>query len=234
MRRLLSVTRFFLVVLPMPLLMLGAFVVVTIVASGLILMDPSRAAGALTPILLLQLFASASGFEVPARRGHFDLLLTHGVPRLLIVVGHWVASVLPGLISWLAVATVCRLVAPAEAVSLFSAGTITAVAAVSTIPWAATARLPRFSGAIGWLLILVTASLLIPLPGIDITSPDSGWNAWFVAAVAVLVYPPLLVGQALTGRNGLLVLLVLILSGTAVFVAVWSISRRDIPLEAAQ
>jgi len=234
MRQLLYVARFFIVVPPMPLLMVAAFAVMTIIASGVILLDSSRAAGALTPILLLQLFASASGFDVPARRGHFDLLLTHGIPRRLIVLGHWVASVVPGLISWLVVAAVCQLAAGGEAVSLFSVGTITALAEVSTIPWAATVRLPRFSGAIGWLLILVTASLVIPLPAMQVTSPDGGWGAWFVAMIAVLIYPPLLVGQALTGRNALLVLLALIGSGAAVFVALWSTGRRDIPLEAAQ
>ncbi len=234
MRRLLYVCRFFIVVPPMPVLMIGAFVVTTIAASGLLLVDPSRATGALTPILLLQLFASASGFDVPARRGHYDLLLTHNVPRWLVASGHWVASVIPGVLSWLVVATVCDLATDAATVSLFSAGTITALVQVSTIPWAVTTRLPRFSGAIGWLLILATASLLVPLPAVEITSPDGGWGRWFEAALAVLVYPPLLVGRALSGQDGLVLLLALTVSAATVSVAVWSIGRRDIPLEAAQ
>src|SRR5688572_29085208 len=120
MSRLVYLAHFFLVVPPMPLLMLGAFAVVTVAAVVVILIDPTRAAGALTPILLLQLFACASGFDVPARRGHFDLLLTHGVPRRLIVVGHWGASALPGVLSWLVVAMVAEVWAGGDGVSLFS------------------------------------------------------------------------------------------------------------------
>lgn len=91
--------RFFAVVPPMPMLMIGAFGVVTAAIAVVIIFDPSRAPGALTPILLLQLFACSSGFDVPARRGHYDLLLTHAGSRRLVVLGHWVASACPGVVS---------------------------------------------------------------------------------------------------------------------------------------
>jgi hypothetical protein len=81
----------------MPLLMLGALGVATVISMAVISIEPGRAASALTPILLLQLFACSSGFDVPARRGHYDLLLTHGETRHRIVVGHWLASAFPGL-----------------------------------------------------------------------------------------------------------------------------------------
>src|SRR5688572_22739335 len=138
MTRLLYLCRFFVVVPPMPLLMLGAFAVATLAAVAVILVDQSGAAGALTPLLLLQLFGAASGFDVPARRGHYDLLLTHGVARRWIIVGHWLASIAPGLIGWVVVAVVLQAVRGHDDVSLFSAGTLVAVALVSTIPWATT------------------------------------------------------------------------------------------------
>ena len=57
-------------------------------------------------MLLLQLFGNSSGFDVPARRGHYDLLLTHGEARRRIIIGHWAASALPGVASWLVLGVV--------------------------------------------------------------------------------------------------------------------------------
>ena len=235
MTRLIYLCRFFMVVPPMPLLMLGAFVIATVAAVAVVLVDHSRAGGALTPILLLQLFGAASGFDVPARRGHYDLLLTHGVGRRWIVVGHWLASIAPGLIGWVVIAVVLHAVRGPHGVSLFSAGTMVAVALVSTIPWATTVRLPRFSGAIGWLLILATASLLLPsVWRVEMPGPAGTWQSWMRAAFAVLVYPPTIVGRGLTVRDGVVVMPVLVIAALSVAVAVWSVNRRDIPLEAAQ
>lgn len=235
MTRLVYLCRFFVVVPPMPLLMLGAFAVATAAAVTVILVDRSRADGALTPILLLQLFGAASRFDVPARRGHYDLLLTHGVGRRWIVVGHWLASITPGLIGWAAVAVVLQAVREPDDVSLFSAGTLVAVALVSTIPWATTARLPRFSGAIGWLLILATASLLLPsVWRVEMPGPAGTWQSRVIAAFTVLVYPPAIVGRGLAVRDGVVVMPVLVIAALSMAVAVWSVNRRDIPLEAAQ
>lgn len=235
MTRLMYLCRFFMVVPPMPLLMLGAFVVATAAAVAVILVDHARAGGVLTPILLLQLFGAASGFDVPARRGHYDLLLTHGVGRRWIIVGHWLASIAPGLMGWGVVAVVLEIVRGPDDVSLFSAGTLVAVALVSTIPWATTVRLPRFSGAIGWLLILATASLLLPsVWRVEMPGPARTGRSWVTAAFAVLVYPPAVVGRGLTVHDGVVVMPALVIAALSVAVAVRSVNRRDIPLEAAQ
>jgi hypothetical protein len=228
--------RFFIVVPPMPLLMIGTFVVVTAVAACVIVIDPSRAPRALTPILLLQLFGCSSGFDVPARRGHYDLLLTHGLTRRRIVVGHLVASAFPGLVSWLVVATVCYVTSSGDTrATLFRVGTVTALSLVSTVPWATTVRLPRFSGAIGWLLIVATVSLTVPgALTIDLARSVERRSDWLQTAGALLVYPPLLVGHALEGHDALLVAPALLFATLALAIAIWSINRRDIPLEAAQ
>ena len=118
MTRWFYLARFFAVVPPMPLLMIGGFVVVTAAAAVVIVVDQSRASGALTPVLLLQLFSNSSGFDVPARRGHYDLLLTHGEARRRILVGHWAASALPGVVSWVVLGVVCG--ATSDDMSLFS------------------------------------------------------------------------------------------------------------------
>ena len=235
MTRWFYLARFFAVVPPMPLLMIGAFVVVTVAAAVVIVVDQSRAAGALTPVLLLQLFGNSSGFDVPARRGHYDLLLTHGDARRRIIVGHWAASAIPGVVSWLVLAAVYSATGDdGDGTALFSAGTVTAVSLVSTIPWATTARLPRFSGAIGWLLIVATLSLVAPGMLVVELSGSESWTAWLRTAWAVLVYPPLLVGQQLEGTDGFVILPALLFAIVALLIAFWSVNRRDIPLEAAQ
>jgi hypothetical protein len=236
MTRWLYLARFFLVVPPMPLLMVGALVVATVVSIVVIVVEPSGVSGALTPILLLQLFACSSGFDVPARRGHYDLLLTHGEARRRVIVAHWAASALPGVLCWLLLAIVGYTAHSGESRgALLNGGTLSAVILVSTIPWAITVRLPRFSGAIGWLLIIATLSLVAPqMLAIDVSASTRGWNDWSNVAWAVLVYPPLLVGQTLGGRGTLIVVPGLLFALVALLTAFWSVNHRDIPLEAAQ
>ena len=236
MTRWLYLARFFFVVPPMPLLMVGALLVVTGVSAVVILVEPSRAAGALQPILLLQLFACSSGFDVPARRGHYDLLLTRGEPRRRVIVAHWAASALPGVLCWVLLAIVGYAVnSSGSRAALLNVGTLSAVVLVSTIPWAATARLPRFSGAIGWLLILAVLSLAAPrMLVVNLSASIADWKEWLTAAWAVLVYPPLLVGQSLRGPETLVVVPGLLFAVGVLLTAFWSVNRRDIPLEAAQ
>ena len=235
-RRLLYLARFFYVVPPMPLLMLGTLAVVTASAIVLVVIDPTRAAAALTPLLLLQMFACASGVDVPARRGHYDLLLAHGETRGRVAIAHWIASCLPGVLSWLMVALAHHLVTQGQGrPSLFSGGTVSAFILVSTIPWATTVRLPRFSGAIGWLLVVSALPLVSPgIIGRGTSEAALGSSEWMRAALAVLVYPPLLVGRDLPGLDRLIVLPALSFALVALFVGVWSVSHRDMPLETAQ
>ncbi len=214
MRRWIDVFRFFAVAPPMPLLMIGALVVVTSVAAIAIVVDPQMAVRALTPVLLLQLFACSSGFDVPARRGHYDLLMTRGQTRFQIVTAHWAASALPGVVGWLVLALIDEAVrADASQVSLFSTGTMAAMSLVSTLPWAFTLRLPRFAGAIGWLL-LVTLAMLVA-PDALTTSIAAGGGAvsralsdppGLLAVGRAVSDPPglLAVGRALSGSPGLL------------------------------
>jgi hypothetical protein len=236
MNRWLYMMRFFAVVPPMPLLMIGAFGTVTAAIAVIIAFDPSRARDALTPILLLQVFACASGFDVPARRGHYDLLLTHTGSRRLVLFGHWLASSCPGVVCWLLLAAACRIAAGPEAGGLLvSTGSAAAVCLVSTIPWAATTRLPRFSGAIGWLLTAATLALATPQifsPGAEHSMKD--WSSWMWTAGTVLLYPPLLVGRDLHATEALLAVPGLLVAAGALALALWSAERRDIPLEAAQ
>jgi hypothetical protein len=235
MSRWLYMARFFAVVLPMPLLMIAAFGVVTAAVALVVVLDPSRAPGALTPILLLQLFACSSGFDVPARRGHYDLLLTHAGSRRLVVFGHWAASACPGIICWLTLAAICRAALGADAGGLLlRTGSVVAVCLVSTIPWATTLRLPRFSGAIGWLLTVATMTLVAQGPLSGAPEQIEGWRSFIYMAWSVLLYPPVLVGRSLQGIEALAVVPSLVVAVGSLAAAFWSVQRRDIPLEAAQ
>ena len=212
--------RFFRLVTTQPSLIVWTFLVVTFVGVVSIVGEPSRSAGAMVPVLLLQLFAASSGFEVPARRGHYDLLLTSGHHRVWMALAHWVTSIAPGVIAWLSLALVESAVSAGRARLLMS-GTLAAMALVSTLPWAINVRLPRFSGGIGWLLALAISTSV--WPSIPL------WSPW-----GFLLYPAGLVGHTIRMKDGLVAAPAMLLALIAMVIACRWISRAAIPLEAAQ
>jgi hypothetical protein len=186
----------------------------------------------MVPVLLLQLFAVSSGFEVPARRGHYDLLLTSGHPRVWMAVVHWATSAAPGAVAWLVLAAGER-AAGAGHLNLLTSGTLTAMGLVSTLPWAINVRLPRFAGGIGWLLALALSShVWSPAAPAGLPGPGVGqliWPAW-----TVLVYPAGLVGRDLDVSQGVIAAPAIILAAGAMAAACLWVSRASVPLEAAQ
>jgi hypothetical protein len=207
-------------------------IVTTMAAAGAVLIEPVRAGAALMPVLLLQLFAASSGFMVPARRGHYDLLLTHGEGRVRIALAHWLMSVVPGVICWLALGAVEATVAPGR-LAILASGSGAAVFLVSTLPWAVTVTLPRFAGAIGWLLALAMVVAVTGEHSAAVALVD-GAPAGVQGALAVLLYPPLLVGEIVTEARALLLAPALVMAGSAMACAIAWVDAHDIPLEAAQ
>jgi hypothetical protein len=235
MARLIYLVRFFHTVSPLPPLMGLTFVVTTAISGAVVTVDPGRLQQALTPLLMLQLFACSSGFLIPARRGHFDLLLTAGESRLRIAAAHWIMSVLPGVASWFVVGLCEAAATQGGQGAARTSGTLLAWALVSTVPWAATVALPRFAGAIGWLLTLAVVAATVPgaVDGRMFDRLGSG-TSWIEAAVAVLVFPPLVVGEDVTGAQGWLAVPALLVAVTSMVHAFGWIEHQDIPLEAAQ
>src|SRR5262245_18990147 len=92
--------RFFRVVPLHSMFMLAGLAALGVYGVVMLVMDAGRGMDAAVPVLLLHMFAVSSGFVVPARRGHFDLVLTGGSTRLRVAVVHWAASVAPGLFVW--------------------------------------------------------------------------------------------------------------------------------------
>ena len=235
MRELWYLVRFFHVVPPVPPRMTGTFAVL-ILASGIaIAANADTATGALVPVLLLQAFAAASGFALPARRGHFDLLFTRGNSRTAIAIVHWASSIGTGIGSWLVLASVELFVSGGGRTTLIASGTCAAMFLVSTLPWATTVALPRFSGGIGWLLLAVTLATTFSSPVLGAWTVSSTriedlvWPAW-----SFFVYPVAAVGQRLTLAQLLAVVPALTVSACAMVIACRWIAERDIPLEAAQ
>lgn len=210
--------RFFCVVPPVPPLMHGAFAasaVAAAVALGLQATDPY---GALAPVFLLQALAASSGFAVPARRGHYDLLLTSGVSRLRIGIAHLAASILPGIVCWMVMTALEAITSGGFPGVSLASGTLAALVIVSALSWAATVPLPRLTGGMIWLLIFVAP--------VD--------HALFPATASVLLLPWTLVGANVLAFGAMPVATASAVVVTAVVGALTWVCRTDITLQVAR
>ena len=209
-----------------------ALAVVTAAGILILLVDASSGEQVVVPIVFLQMFAASTGFAVPARRGHYDLLLTAGAGRVRIAATHLALSIAPGIAAWLAVACVEISLRGGESRAL-AAGSVAAVLLVSGLAWAVTVPLPRLSGGIMWLLAIV---MLL-----------GATDEWRAAALSVregiptiggaLVYglcPFVLVGRPLRWPAAWVLLPGIAVSVLAVIFALFWMTRMDVALEASQ
>jgi hypothetical protein len=217
-----------------PALIVWTFLVVVAIAAIAIARVPSRSADLMRPVLLLQLFAASSGFEVPARRGHYDLLLTSGHRRIWVALVHWATSIAPGLLAWMVLAAVEITARGGADTNLLASGTCAAMGLVSTMPWAITVRLPRFSGGIGWLLVLTLSTSVLSSGRMTGGNGPNEVGESISSAWEFLVYPAVLVGRELSIADGLIAAPALVLALAAMVAACRWVSRASIPLEAAQ
>ena len=163
---LLYAIRYFVIVSVVPPLFVGGFAVTIAAAAVRLASDATTGVEALTPVLILQLFVASSGFRVPARRGHFDLLLTSGAFRWHIAFAHCLVSVAPGLASWLCVGLLELAASRGTHSVSFTAGTCVAFASASLAAWSAAVHSSRMAAAVGWLLVMsipVVARTVSPL-----------------------------------------------------------------------
>jgi len=208
--------RYFHVVPPVSRLMVISFGVLT-TAGGLLTVADGTNASAAVPILVLQAFGVSTGFAVLARRGYFDLLVARGLPRVRIAVVQWVLAAMPGLCCW-AVLGATHALNHGGGNPFIQSGTVVAFLMASTIPWAVSVGLPRFSGAIGWLLVAAQA--------------DFGGVIWPDSVHDVIV-PVVLLGTDLGHRLEVLTPAVMLSLVSMTLALVW-VHRSDIRLEAAQ
>lgn len=206
---------------------LGVFGIVTLS------LDPTRGMDAAIPVLLLHMFAVSSGFALPARRGHFDLLLTTGSTRVQVALVHWVVSIAPGVAVWLLLGAVEWMLA-GHPRALLSNGTVAAVLLISVVGWALTVPLPRLSGGVIWLVALfIVLAASGDWRGALLDAAERGGGHWELGIVFVLC-PLLLVGTRLEPPQ-LVALVPGLLTGiVALVVAIAWINRVDVTLEASQ
>lgn len=226
--------RFFHVVAPVSRLTMATFVVLATAASVKVAIDPGSTAGALLPIFVLQVFAAASGFAIPARRGHYDLLLTRGDSRVRIALAQWMTTVAPGIAAWLAVSCVEAVATLGHGAIARASGTVTTAFLVSTLPWAITVPLPRFSGAIGWLLVLVTAMSFAPSHASAVVWPGTEQSTDLISGLRALLFPMSLIGRDVGVAFIVLAAPAVLIAVVAMTTAVIWIHRADFALEAAQ
>lgn len=166
--------RYFHVVALVPRFFVGGFVIAVCAAAVLLVKDPSAGAEALTPVILLQMFVAPSGFQLPAQRGYYDLLLTTGTPRWQIALAHCVASTAPGFGAWLCVSILELAESHGRYSACLKVGTCAAMVAVSTVSWACGVFWSRATSSMGWLLLMsipAVAGVASPLRLIGTTSP---------------------------------------------------------------
>src|SRR5262245_9483327 len=147
--------------------------------------------------LLVQMFGASTGYADRARRGHFDPLLVGRSSRWSVALAHWLLSIAPGLVLWFLLAILGALDAPAEwPVALTPAG-LAALVWVSTAAWMVTLLLPRYSGGILWLALLVVLAALHDVrPQLDAFLGDEAtWSEALPKARAALAVPIALVGR---------------------------------------
>jgi hypothetical protein len=225
--------RFFRVVLLHSHYMLIGLVAMALFGVSTLAMDPGSGTDATASLLLLQMFAVSSGFAVPARRGHFDLLLTGGVSRPAIAFAHWAVSVTPGMAAWIFLGVVEWILA-GRPEKVLSSGTVGAFALVSTLGWAVTVPLPRLSGGVLWLASLFIAVAALGNWQETLAQVSEGRLGGPQMSVAFLVCPFLMVGNTLDPGQRIALLPGLALAGGAMAAAIVWICRMDVALEAAQ
>jgi hypothetical protein len=223
--------RFFLVVSLHSRLMLVALVAVGAVAAIGLLLDPMVRERAATPVVFAQMLAASTGFAVRARRGHLDLLLTGGQPRVEAAVAHLAMSIAPGVAVWLAVGAVEAAGHIGSPSATLAGGSAAAMLLVSALAWAATVPFPPLSGGIAWILVTVTATAVAPA-WLDLTGGSGG--APFSSGALYVVCPFVLVGRPVLPAELPAVLGALALAAAAVAAALAWITRADVALEASQ
>jgi hypothetical protein len=129
-------------------------------------------------------------------------------------------SIAPGVVSWAAVAAAEAAITAGRSTVGIAAGTIVALGVTSTIGWAITVPLPRFAGAIGWIITFTIASAMRP----EGAAPPE--------AVTNVIFPLALVGRRTLTVAGSLPVLTLAVVTMALALA-W-VERTDVRLEAAQ
>ncbi|HEX9304604.1 MAG TPA: hypothetical protein VGA31_09175 [Thermoanaerobaculia bacterium] len=136
-------------------------------AAVLEMVDRGSSDWILASIGLLQLFACSTGFVRHATRGLYDPILLATPQRRLAAFAHFFVASGPGVGAWIVAGAAQAIAARTPAVPAFRPAGWVGLLLVSSIPWAASIRGPRFVAGALWLTLTaslaISGKLLIPL-----------------------------------------------------------------------
>ncbi|MGE0591139.1 MAG: hypothetical protein AB7G23_04195 [Vicinamibacterales bacterium] len=217
---------FFAIVTVVSPLMRVCLAVTTGVALVALVLGSDLTRALVAALVMLQGCAASSGFAVPARRGHYDWLLTGSASRAAVAAAHWGMSVAPGVTCWSALAVTEALLRADRPAIVSAGGTVATLALASTLPWAISVPLPRLTGGVLWLLVAAVTAVW-PAEGAGLPPPRQ-------SALDVLVRPLEMVGNPLPQATAAAVLGIVGLGLIGAGAGVAWISRTDVRLEASQ
>ena len=151
-----AIVRFFLIVGLWHPAVAGGLTAVVAIGAALFAVGRIAMGDVLAPVLLLQTLAASSGFAGSARRGHYDFLFAAGHQRLPIALAHWAISAAPGVGAWGVLVLVEWATNGRSGMSSLASRALTGLLLASTLPWAVTVPLPRLTGGLVWIVLLVT------------------------------------------------------------------------------
>jgi hypothetical protein len=186
------VMKYFMLVGNRPPYSLAALAAVTTFGVGTTEITPSELDSGLGMVLFVHMFLASSGFVVSARRGHYDPVLLHGINRIATLAAEWCAAIVPGALCWGMVAMTGLAAGNPAALSALAGSRLIAFFIVSALAWSVGSVMPRGSGGVLWMGLLV----LLLLNHVDILVPGGQASAAAVArtAGAVLLCPFILLG----------------------------------------
>ena len=147
--------------------------------------------------LFFQMFSASTGYAERVRRGHFDAVLVGRSSRLSIALAHWILSLAPGGLTWVLLAVLALVATPGEWPLPLTPTGLVALAWVSTTVWAATLLMPRYTGGVAWLvliLVLVALNKMGPLNDAFLAGEET-WAEALPKARAAMTFPLILVGR---------------------------------------
>lgn len=192
-----SPLQFFGTVLRPSIATVAAFGVLLAYAGYLVRGDPDLFGQVFGVALFFQMFCASTGYAERARRGHYDSILVGRSSRWSIALAHWIVSLSPGVVMWMLLAALALVSAPGRwPVPLTPAG-LAALAWASTAVWAVTVLLPRYTGGVLWIalvLVLVALHKMAPLQDTFLSGEET-WAEALPKARVALTFPILLVGR---------------------------------------
>ena len=191
-----SPLRYFLTVNLHPVHGIAILCAVTAVGLWTVAMSPGELDSALGMVLFVQMFLASTGFTTRARRGHFDPILTSPSQRRAVVVCHWFASALPGILAWAILAGVDWAYGGRAAPSALFGRRLLALAIVSVMTWTTGFALTRGAAGALWTAVLV-ALLLRRSDLLGVVRSTAGTSSILLVvrhAAALILCPFLLLG----------------------------------------